>query len=210
MSNWIIYSIGFLSQILFSSRLLVQWLQSEKAKKVVTPLLFWQISLIASFLMFIYGYLRHDFAIVLGQVLTYFIYIRNLQIDGYWKKLPKLFSIFIFIFPILVIIYSYNDNQISSEIFFNNENIPFWLLILGVVAQIIFMFRFVVQWGYSEKHKTAYLPKGFWLFSIAGSLLIFVYAIFRKDPVLLIGNSFGSVVYIRNLILLKRNSNETK
>ena len=210
MSNWIIYSIGFLSQILFSSRLLVQWLQSEKAKKVVTPLLFWQISLVASFLMFIYGYLRHDFAIVLGQVLTYFIYIRNLQIDGYWKKLPKLFSIFIFIFPILVIIYSYNDNQISSEIFFKNENIPFWLLILGVFAQIIFMLRFVVQWGYSEKQKVAYLPKGFWLFSIAGSLLIFVYAIFRKDPVLLIGNSFGSVVYIRNLILLKRNSNETQ
>ena len=136
MSNWIIYSIGFLSQILFSSRLLVQLLQSKKAKKVVTPLLFWQISLVASFLMFIYGYLRHDFAIVLGQVLTYFIYIRNLQIDGYWKKLPKLFSIFIFIFPILVIIYSYNDNQISSEIFFKNEDIPFWLLILGVVAQI--------------------------------------------------------------------------
>ncbi len=210
MSNWIIYSIGFLSQILFSSRLLVQWLQSEKAKKVVTPLLFWQISLVASFLMFIYGYLRHDFAIVLGQVLTYFIYIRNLQIDGYWKKLPKLFGFFIFIFPILVVIYSYNDNQISSEIFFKNEDIPFWLLILGVVAQIIFLFRFIVQWHYSEKQKVAYLPKGFWLFSIAGSLLIFVYAIFRKDPVLLMGNSFGSVVYIRNLILLKKDSNETK
>lgn len=210
MSNWMVYSIGFMSQILFSSRLLVQWFQSEKAKKVVTPLLFWQLSLVASFLMFIYGYLRHDFAIVLGQVLTYFIYIRNLQIDGYWKKLPKLFSIFISIFPVLVVIYSYNDNQISSEIFFKNENIPFWLLILGVLAQIIFMLRFVVQWGYSEKQKTAYLPRGFWWFSIAGSLLIFIYAIFRKDPVLLIGNSFGSVVYVRNLILLKKNSNDTK
>ncbi|MDZ7613143.1 MAG: lipid-A-disaccharide synthase N-terminal domain-containing protein [Flavobacteriaceae bacterium] len=210
MSNWMVYGIGFMSQILFSSRLLVQWLQSEKAKKVVTPLLFWQLSLVASFLMFIYGYLRHDFAIVLGQVLTYFIYIRNLQIDGYWKKLPKLFSIFIFIFPVLVIIYSYNDNQISSEIFFKNENIPLWLLSLGIVAQIIFMLRFVVQWGYSEKQKTAYLPRGFWWFSIAGSLLIFIYAIFRKDPVLLIGNSFGSVVYVRNLILLKKTNNETK
>jgi len=204
MSNWMVYSIGFMSQILFSSRLLVQWLQSEKAKKVVTPLLFWQLSLVASFLMFIYGYLRHDFAIVLGQVLTYFIYIRNLQIDGYWKKLPKLFSIFIFIFPVLVIIYSYNDNQISSEIFFKNEDIPYWLLILGIVAQLVFILRFVVQWGYSEKQKTAYLPRGFWWFSIAGSLMIFIYAIFRKDPVLLIGNSFGSVVYVRNLILLKK------
>ncbi len=210
MSNWIIYSIGFLSQILFSSRLLVQWLQSEKAKKVVTPLLFWQLSLAASFLMFIYGDLRNDFPIVFGQILTYFIYIRNLQLAGYWKKLHALIRLFINLFPLSVILYAYYDHQIHFDRFFENENIPFWLFALGILAQIIFILRFVVQWGYSEKQKVAYLPKGFWLFSIAGSLLIFVYAIFRKDPVLLIGNSFGSVVYIRNLILLKRNSNETK
>ncbi len=53
MSNWIIYSIGFLAQILFSSRLLIQWIQSEKVKKVLTPVLFWQLSLIASFLLFV-------------------------------------------------------------------------------------------------------------------------------------------------------------
>jgi lipid-A-disaccharide synthase-like uncharacterized protein len=85
MSDWIIYSIGFSAQILFSSRLLIQWLQSEKVKMVVTPLLFWQLSLLASFLLFVYGWFRNDFAIMLGQVLTYFIYIRNLQIQWFWK-----------------------------------------------------------------------------------------------------------------------------
>ena len=77
MSDWIIYSIGFLAQILFSSRLVIQWITSEKHKRVVTPSLFWVLSLIASFLLFIYGYLRLDFAIMLGQALTYFIYIRE-------------------------------------------------------------------------------------------------------------------------------------
>jgi lipid-A-disaccharide synthase-like uncharacterized protein len=89
MKPWMIYSIGFLAQILFSGRLLVQWTLSERAKKVITPSLFWQMSLIASFLLFVYGYLRDDFAIMLGQALTYFIYIRNIQLQGEWQKYPK-------------------------------------------------------------------------------------------------------------------------
>ena len=77
MNNWIVYSIGFLAQLLFSSRLLVQWVISEKNKKVLTPSTFWTLSLLASFLLFVYGYLRDDFAIMLGQAITYFIYIRT-------------------------------------------------------------------------------------------------------------------------------------
>ena len=50
MSDWLIYSIGFSAQLLFSSRLLIQWIQSEKVKKVVTPLIFWQLSLPAEVL----------------------------------------------------------------------------------------------------------------------------------------------------------------
>ena len=86
MSDWLIYTIGFIAQILFSSRLVVQWITSEKQRKVITPTLFWTLSLIASFLLFIYGYLRDDFAIMLGQTLTYFIYIRNLQLQNEWQK----------------------------------------------------------------------------------------------------------------------------
>ena len=92
MSNWIIYSVGFLAQLLFSGRLVLQWILSEKSKKVLTPSLFWKLSLIASFLLFVYGYLREDFAIMLGQALTYFIYIRNLQLQGEWQKAPKIWD----------------------------------------------------------------------------------------------------------------------
>ncbi|MCP4883492.1 MAG: lauroyl acyltransferase [Flavobacteriales bacterium] len=208
MNDWLVYSIGFSAQILFSSRLLIQWIQSEKVKKVVTPLLFWQLSLLASFLLFVYGWLRDDFAIMLGQVLTYFIYIRNLQIDGFWKKLHPFFRIFLFVFPLIIVWYTYNNNQFDLERVFRNEDIPLWLLILGSVAQVVFTLRFIYQWIYSEKKKESILPLGFWILSITGSSLIICYAILRKDPVLFTGHIFGSIVYIRNILLIKNSKNE--
>lgn len=203
MSDWIIYSIGFLAQLLFSSRLLVQWITSEKQKKVITPTLFWTLSLIASFLLFIYGYLRDDFAIMLGQGLTYFIYIRNLQLQGEWGKFPRLMRWILLLMPLFVGVFYFNNNTIDTAVLFKNEDIPLQLLILGIVSQIIFTLRFVYQWIYSEKKKSSTLPFGFWALSLIGSMLILTYAIFRKDPVLLVGHLLGAVIYTRNLILLK-------
>ena len=205
MSDWIIYSIGFLAQILFSSRLIVQWITSEKQKQVATPVLFWSLSLVASFLLFVYGYLRDDFSIMLGQVLTYFIYIRNLQLQNQWTKLPKLFRTFLFIFPVLIGIYYFNNNVIDVDNLFKNDAIPLWLLILGIVSQVVFTMRFVYQWIYSEKKKESTLPFGFWLLSLIGSLLILAYAIIRKDPVLFVGHILGASIYLRNLMLLKKH-----
>ena len=204
MQTWIIYSIGFLAQILFSARLIVQWALSEKVKKIVTPSLFWQLSLIASFLLFVYGYLRDDFAIMLGQTLTYFIYIRNLHIQGEWQKMHKFIRVFLILFPFLIVLYSYNNNTYDLTNLFKNEDIPFWLLVWGSMAQIIFTLRFVYQWIYSEKNKESILPFGFWMLSLIGSSMILFYAILRKDPVLFLGHILGSIVYIRNLFLSKK------
>ena len=205
MSNWIIYSIGFLAQILFSSRLIIQWLYSEKHKRVITPTVFWTLSLVASLLLFIYGYLRDDFAIMLGQGLTYFIYIRNLQLQNEWQKFPKWLQWFILLVPTFVIIYYFNNNSIDVEKLFKNEAIPIWLLTLGIVSQVVFTLRFVYQWLYSEKKKESSLPLGFWLLSLAGSILILTYAVFRKDPVLFTGHVLGAIIYVRNLILIHKH-----
>ena len=202
MSNWIIYSIGFTAQILFSSRLVVQWITSERQKKVIAPTLFWSLSLFASFLLFVYGYLREDFAIMLGQTLTYFIYIRNLQLQGQWIKFPRLFRYFLFVFPILIVIFYFNNNVIDRDILFKNKDIPLWLLILGIISQVVFTFRFVYQWIYSEYKKESVLPLGFWLLSLSGSLLILIYAIIRRDPVLFLGHGLGSIIYSRNIFLI--------
>ncbi|WKK66295.1 lipid-A-disaccharide synthase N-terminal domain-containing protein [Lutimonas zeaxanthinifaciens] len=208
MSDWLIYSLGFSAQILFSSRLIIQWIQSEKVKKVITPLIFWQLSLLASFLLFVYGWFRDDFAIMLGQVITYFVYIRNLQLNGFWKKLPLFLRGFLIFAPFLILWYSFNNNQIDIERVFKNENIPWWLIVMGSVAQVVFNLRFIYQWIYSEKRKESILPLGFWVLSVTGSSLILIYAILRKDPVLFVGHLFGIVVYIRNIYLIKSSNYE--
>jgi lipid-A-disaccharide synthase-like uncharacterized protein len=204
VSDWIVYTIGFTAQILFSGRLLVQWILSEKNKKVITPSLFWKLSLIASFLLFVYGYLRDDFAIMLGQSLTYFIYIRNLHLQGEWQRSPFWIRLFLIIFPFLIVIYAYNNGEYDMYQLFNNEDIPLWLLILGVISQIIFTFRFIYQWIYSEKTKVSQLPVGFWRLSVLGASLILTYAIFRLDPVLFIGHGAGLIIYIRNIFIWRK------
>ena len=205
MNQYLIYSIGFLAQILFSSRMILQWIISEKNKKVLNPVLFWEISLLASFLLFVYGYLRHDFSIMLGQSITYYIYVRNIQLQNDWNKFPKILRWFILIFPALIVWYGYNNNVIDVDHLFKNENIPQWLLFLGIFSQILFTFRFIYQWIYSEKRKNSVLPMGFWAISLIGSVLIFIYAIIRKDPVLFVGNAMGLAVYTRNIIIIRKD-----
>ena len=208
MSDWVIYAIGFTAQLLFSGRLLLQWIISEKKNKVVTPSLFWILSLLASFLLFVYGYLRDDFAIMLGQSLTYYIYIRNLQIQGHWQKSPKVLQLFLFLFPVIVVIFGYNNGRYDLISLFDNKAIPTWLLTLGIIAQLTFTLRFVYQWITSERNKNSQLPIGFWRMSVVGAVLILSYAIIREDPVLFIGHCAGLVIYIRNIFIWKKQHNE--
>lgn len=207
MASWIVYSLGFVAQGLFSSRIFLQWIISERHKKVLTPRLFWEISLFASCLLFVYGYLRDDFAIMLGQVITYFIYIRNIQLENEWTKFPVVIRWLIYLFPAIILVYGFNNNVTDRINLFANEDIPLSLMILGIVSQVLFTLRFVYQWLYSEAKKESLLPLGFWLLSLIGSLLIFIYAIFRLDPVLFIGHLSGIIIYSRNIFLLKRYGN---
>ena len=75
---------------------------------------------------------------------------------------------------------------------------------LGLSAQLLFFLRFFVQWIVSEKKKQSTIPISFWYLSIAGSLLLLIYSIYRKDVVFILGQSVGSFIYMRNLILIYR------
>lgn len=79
-----------------------------------------------------------------------------------------------------------------------------WLTV-GFVAQFMFMMRFVIQWFASEKAKRSIVPEAFWYWSIAGGTLLLVYAIYRVDPVFIMGQATGLFIYIRNLQLIMRN-----
>jgi lipid-A-disaccharide synthase-like uncharacterized protein len=78
-----------------------------------------------------------------------------------------------------------------------------WILI-GFIGQSFFFSRFLVQWIASERKGKSTIPNAFWYFSIAGSALLLSYAIYRMDPVFIMGQSVNQFVYIRNLVLVKR------
>lgn len=205
MNNYIVFGIGFLAQALFSARLVVQWLLSEKSRKVVSPTSYWQISILASYLLFVYGWLRDDFAIILGQYISYYIYIWNLNTKNHWKELPAFIRLVLLLTPVLVIIYLLLTWDINGPRLFRNANIPLGLLIFGSMGQIIFTFRFIYQWFYSRHKGESVFPVTFWVLSLLGSAIIVSYGIYRSDPVLILGQSAGFIAYIRNLFILRKN-----
>lgn len=79
-------------------------------------------------------------------------------------------------------------------------------LIVGFVGQACFSARFLVQWIASERRRRSVVPIHFWYFSVAGGALLLVYAIHRMDPVFILGQAAGLVIYARNLYLIGRQS----
>lgn len=204
-----VYIIGLIAQVFFSARMLVQWILSEKQKRVVSPVLYWLFSLIGAYLLCVYGWLRNDFSIILGQFISFYIYIWNLNDKGMWHRIPTLLRVVLGLTPIVAALFVLNDFSAFVDSFFKDEDIPAWLIAFGSVGQVIFTLRFVYQWYYSRKVGESVLPVGFWIQSLIGSLMILTYAIIRLDPILILSQSTGFIVYTRN-IMLGRKANKTK
>ncbi|HMO45363.1 MAG TPA: lipid-A-disaccharide synthase N-terminal domain-containing protein [Rubrivivax sp.] len=83
-------------------------------------------------------------------------------------------------------------------------SLPEWLVLgIGFAGQALFSARFLVQWIASERQRKSVMPVLFWYFSLGGGLTLFIYAMYREDPVFMLGQGFGLVVYIRNLWLIR-------
>ena len=81
-------------------------------------------------------------------------------------------------------------------------------ILIGYMAQAMFAMRFVVQWIASERAGRSVVPTTFWVFSIGGGIMLLGYAIYRKDPVFIIGQAFGVFVYLRNLQFVIRSGGQ--
>jgi len=81
---------------------------------------------------------------------------------------------------------------------------PLAWLALGFAGQALFSARFLVQWVYSERHKQSLIPEVFWYFSLAGGATLFIYALHIGDPVFILGQSAGVLIYSRNLYFIHR------
>lgn len=78
-----------------------------------------------------------------------------------------------------------------------------WIMV-GIAGQLMFTARFLMQWWASEKAGRSVVPVAFWYFSIAGSLIVLAYGIHRMDPVIILGQLPGTVIYTRNLWLIRQ------
>jgi lipid-A-disaccharide synthase-like uncharacterized protein len=81
-------------------------------------------------------------------------------------------------------------------------------ILVGYTAQGLFSMRFVVQWIASERAGRSVVPMTFWIFSIGGGLMLLGYAVYRRDPVFIIGQAFGVFVYLRNLQFVLRSGGQ--
>ncbi|POR47591.1 lipid-A-disaccharide synthase N-terminal domain-containing protein [Bosea psychrotolerans] len=80
----------------------------------------------------------------------------------------------------------------------------FWLA-FGIIAQLLFTARFLVQWLVSEREGNSVMPLSFWYFSMAGGAMTLVYGIVKREPIIIMGQALAVVIYVRNLMLIFSN-----
>ena len=80
----------------------------------------------------------------------------------------------------------------------------FWLA-FGLVAQLLFTARFLVQWISSERAGQSVVPMAFWFFSMGGGLMTLVYGVVKREPVIILGQAMATVIYVRNIMLILKN-----
>ncbi len=81
-------------------------------------------------------------------------------------------------------------------------------IVFGFAGQALFSARFLIQWLASEKQKKSVIPEAFWYFSLAGGVVLLMYAIHRSDPVFIVGQSLGAFIYTRNLYFVHKHKKE--
>ena len=198
-SEILIYLLGFFAQALFGARTVVQWVQSERAGRVVSPTWFWIFSLCGSVLFLVYGLIRQDVIILFGQTISFYIYIRNLQLKQVWHKLHQVLRLVIIPLPFVLMLWAWVIAPQRFQNIFTEMNFASAALLLGGAGQLLLNFRYVYQWYFSEKAQQSLLPLGFWIISALASLMVVYYGIMNNEPVLLVAQGMGFVVYLRNI-----------
>lgn len=93
--------------------------------------------------------------------------------------------------------------QTLFNLFHINHWGEFWWIMVGLAGQALFTARFLVQWLASEKARKSVMPVAFWWFSIGGGAILLLYALYRRDPVFILGQGMGLFIYVRNLWLIR-------
>lgn len=219
-----LYFFGFLSSLAFGSRFLIQWIVSEVNKKSTVPPLFWILSLTGNCILLIHSFFQLQFHVLLVQTCNGVISWRNLNLmQPAHRRFSTRSTLFIFFGALFITTSLFlvqtlllTDNE---SIFFRIPVTPWhrhtetsvsliWH-ILGFAGLVLFNSRFWFQWWISEKKGTSYLGASFWWLSLIGDALCMIYFIRLWDFVNIVGPLFGFIPYVRNLMLIRKNSFST-
>ncbi|HOE94983.1 MAG TPA: lipid-A-disaccharide synthase N-terminal domain-containing protein [Candidatus Sumerlaeota bacterium] len=188
---------GLIGNLLFSARVLVQWIASERSGRSVVPVSFWWISLVATLIHIVYAYARDDIPMILGSAVTLIPYVRNLRIAHAPDHAPRSAG------PLIVL--SIVLSCAPAVFLFGREEYLGGLFWFGLLGNVVYRGRFFVQWVQSETQRRSVMTLSFWYVSLLGSLMLLAYALLRGDFVFILSFLFNVVPYGRNVILIYRH-----
>ena len=195
-----VYLLGLVAMGVYGSRILIQWYMSEKSHRVESPGIYWVLSSLGAVLLYVYGWLRKDLSIIVGESLGYYVYMWNIGILGLYKRVPRIVIILQALFPLFIIGLIIKDWTVFVETFLHNEYVPLGLLLFGIAGQVTYEIRSIYQLVYSVRRRQSVLPLGHWVLAVIGSLMIITYGLIRHDWVLAVGQ-FSIFFSIRNLMI---------
>jgi lipid-A-disaccharide synthase-like uncharacterized protein len=208
----LLYPLGILSTIAFTSRFLIQWMQSEKARRSFVSAPFWWLSIFGNGSYGIHALIQGQFFVCVVQAINGVIAARNLNLmsQAPWRLSTVLAALggSLAVPTLLFLVFSSEDwFRIPTHAGQSNaaQVAPIWHFI-GTLGVVLFASRFWIQWIHAEKARMSTLEKPFWYLSLIGALLSIFYFALIRDYIGLAGPLFGLIPYLRNLMLLNRKA----
>ncbi len=203
----LLYPLGFIAQIAFGLRFLVQWLAAEKQHKSVTPKIFWKLSLIGNIVLLCHSVIQLHFPMTLAQSINATLSWRNLNLLESKKSQVSIHCVWLMLAIAIstpIAFFSLSIEQPNWIATPSSLNIATNIHLLGMVGIFCFSLRFWVQWWQAENKKEGSLTERFWWISLLGSALSSIYFFTINDWVNFIGPALSLVPYSRNLYFLKK------
>jgi lipid-A-disaccharide synthase len=201
----LLYPFGFLTQVAFGLRFLVQWMATEKAKKMITPKLFWHLSIAGNLLLLLHSLVQLHFPMSLAQSQNLVLSWRNLNLQG-TKKAAFWFVVLMLAIAAssTVAFFACNSANTSWIATPGSATISSAVHLFGIIGIFCFGLRFWVQWWQAEGKQEGQLTESFWWISLSGALICTTYFFITKDWVNFIGPVLSLLPYSRNLYFIKR------
>lgn len=211
LREWL-YPLGLISTVAFTSRFLIQWLQSEKAKRSIVTPSFWWISIFGNLALGLHAFIQAQYPVCIVQAINGVIASRNLNLMLPEKRQWQLKTVVIALIAALAVptlafwLASFEDWVRVPTHAFQQTRLavsPFWHFI-GAAGVVLFASRFWVQWIFAELSHESTLDRSFWWLSLIGAAFSLLYFAVIADYINLAGPLFGMIPYLRNLMLLNK------